>query len=684
MSGRGAVPSSAGRGEVRVRGFRLAPRWLLAGGSGGLLALAFPGTGDQGWLAFIALVPLLLALEGAGWRVAGGLGFLAGLGFWLGTIPWVAPTMSRYGGLPWPLAGVILLGLAGYLALYPAAYAALLARLQIRSGALSVVVAASLWVALEFLRTHLLTGFPWNLLGYSQHRNLPVIQVAAVTGVYGVSFVLVAVNAGLAHAISTSGGWRQQLPGVAVAAGLFGLSLGYVWAAPSPIAAASIPVALVQGNIDQGVKWDPAWQSTTLGVYRDLTLAAAREGPSLVVWPETAVPFFLREDPRRREIEALAREAGAYLLVGAPDREGRQTRNSAFLFSPDGREGGRYDKRHLVPFGEYVPLKRLLFFVNVLAGGAIGEFARGGEATVLSTPLGRFGVVICYEAIFPDEVREFFLGGADFLINITNDAWFGRSAAPAQHLAMAVLRAVENRAYLIRAANTGISAIVAPDGRIVRASGLFSPEVLSGAITSRTGVSPYTRFGDLFAWATVAVALAAAMVGLRPVALLRGWDRDARMASDGIQPLAGRGPQVRRGILFSLVAGAGALAATGLWGLRPRAADGRGYQVVVRWSGPGGEGLFIATRPEPTVEELRHLGEELRREFGARDTLVVMVFDDPEAARQVRRGSRHIGEERFRAAQVHQRAMYFKQAARGEHGLTIYDRYPSPREVIRY
>lgn len=229
------------------------------------------------------------------------------------------------------------------------------------------------------------------------------------------------------------------------------------------------------------------------------------------MWPEAAVPFLLQEDPRRVQIEALAREVGASLLVGAPDVQAGQPRNSAFLLGPAGRLLGRYDKRHLVPFGEYVPLRRLLFFVDPLAGGAIGQFSPGREATVFATPSGRFGVVICYEAIFPEEVRDLFRGGADFLVNIINDAWFGRSAAPVQHLAMAAFRAVENRAFLIRAANTGISAIVAPDGRIVQASELFTTAVLAGAITPRAGGSLYTRYGDLLAWGNVGGALAAVL-----------------------------------------------------------------------------------------------------------------------------------------------------------------------------
>lgn len=651
--------------------------------SGSLLALAFPGIGDQGWLAFVALVPLLVASGGIRWQCAGALGFTAGLIFWLVTISWVAPTMVRYGSLPWPLAILILLGLAGYLALYPAAFCLLLSRNLFRSGTVYVVVAASLWVAFEFLRTSLFTGFPWNLLGYSQHGNLPLIQMAAVTGVYGVSFVVMAVNAGLARTLLAPKNWHT-LVGPLGTAGLFVVgALGYSWLWPLPDSGKpAIPVAVVQGNIDQGIKWDPAWEDKTVALYKALTVQAARARPRFIVWPETAVPFFLREDPRRAKIEAVARAAGAFLVVGAPDRHAGKPQNSAFLVGPDGRMLGRYAKRHLVPFGEYVPLKKFLFFVNVVAGGAIGEFAPGREATVFSSPIGRLGVTICYEAIFPAEVREFFLGGADFLVNITNDAWFGRSAAPAQHLAMAAFRAVENRAYLIRAANTGISAIVAPDGRIVQAAEIFTPRVLSGTITPRTGVSLYTRYGSLFAWGTVAVALAAALAALRPISLpkrRRGHDP----VPAGAPSLRGTG-WGRRGLLAWLALGAGGVGASLFVGLRSFRADGAAYQEVARWQIPGGEGRFIAVGPEPTPDELRALGARLREEFRRLDNAVVMVFDDSEAARQVLKGSRIIGEERFRAALFHQRAMFLKNADRGEHALTIYDRYPAVRETVRY
>jgi len=443
------------------------------------------------------------------------LGAIAGLTFWLATIPWIGLVMVRYGGLAWLLATAVLLGLAGYLALYWAAFCAVLSRLPLRSGVLYVLIAASLWVALEFLRTFLFTGFPWNLLGYSQYGNPLVRQIAAVTGVYGVSFVVIAVNAALARVLLCGTNWRDFLPPLGTASVIVVIAAGYGWLRPSVQATTPlIPVALIQGNIDQGVKWAPDWQEKTFHIYRDLTYAAAAEKPRLIVWPETAMPVFFLEDSRRAQVEDLARQVGADLLVGALDWRDGQPANGAFVLGPGGGLLGRYDKRHLVPFGEYVPLRNLLFFANVLADGTIGEFAQGQDALVFSTAVGRFGVVICYEVIFPGEVREFFRRGADFLVNITNDAWFGRSAAPAQHVAMAVFRAIENRAYLIRAANTGISAIVAPDGQIVRASGLFTPAVVSGAIHPRARTSRYTRYGDVFAWATVVVTLMAMFVSL--------------------------------------------------------------------------------------------------------------------------------------------------------------------------
>ncbi|MFN3476278.1 MAG: apolipoprotein N-acyltransferase [Candidatus Methylomirabilales bacterium] len=484
---------------------------IAAGFSGLLLVLAFPRF-DLGPVAFFALVPFLFALYGERPQKAFGMGLLTGCLFYLVSLSWMTHTMTVYGGLSWPVSVLVLFALAFYLSLYFALFALLFAKLQDRSGLFQPLFASSLWTALEYLRTYLLTGFPWNLLGYSQYRNLPLIQIAAYTGVYGVSFLLVFVNASIAYALRPPFRGRKVLPPLLLSLFLLLSAFGSSWIPlPQPSKGRELRVALLQGNIDQGVKWDPAYQRATLEAYRRLTLEAAKENPALIVWPETATPFFLRSHPLGEEVLQTAQEARAFLLVGSPDWDGEERRryfNSAFLISPEGRIVEKYDKIHMVPFGEYVPLKRILFFVQKMAYG-IGDFSGGDRYTVFSFSLGRFSVTICYEAIFPDQVRRFVQGGADFLVNITNDAWFGPSSAPYQHLAMAAFRAVENRVYLIRAANTGISAIVAPTGEIVKATDLFVEAALSGAIRLKEGTTFYTRFGDFFTLSCVASSLAA-------------------------------------------------------------------------------------------------------------------------------------------------------------------------------
>ncbi|MBI2217872.1 MAG: apolipoprotein N-acyltransferase [Candidatus Rokubacteria bacterium] len=426
--------------------------------------------------------------------------------FWTVTLAWPTPWVVHYGGVTWARAGLTLVVVATIVSGFTALFCALLSTARHRSGFAWVLIAASLWVALELVRSRVLSGFPWNLLGASQYRHVALIQVAAVTGVYGVSFVVAAVNAALARVLCARPDRRDSL-GAATAGGIaVTLAVMVGWLAPARApGTTAIPVAVVQGNIDQGAKWDAAYVDRTLAIHRALTTDAVRNGARLVVWPETTVPLTDRGDARWREIEALARDAGIYLLVGAPHGIGGTTRNSAYLFGPAG-ELGRYDKRRLVPFGEYSPLDGWLGFLSVFAGGPISEFSAGTDPVVLATPLGRLAPSICYEAIFPADVRDFVAAGADVLINITNDAWFGPTPTPYQHLALTTFRAVEHRAWLVRAANTGVSAFVAPDGRIVRASPLFARGVLMGAITPRAQTTFYSRYGDVFAWSAVAFA----------------------------------------------------------------------------------------------------------------------------------------------------------------------------------
>ncbi len=501
--------------DGRLQGFLLSESMLARGGlavlSGVLLALSFPRF-DLSPLAFGALVPLLVVLDGISSLQGTYLGILAGLVCYLITIPWVVHTMGTYGGLPLPLSVLLLLALSLYLALYVGVFAYGVTRLSARGGLGYLVGTASVWVGLEYLRTFLLTGFPWNLLGYTQHQNLSVIQIASITGVYGISFVLVLANAGIALACLhfRRGGRRAWLSICGVGLLLLGtVLLSNGQAVSAEARGGKIRVSVVQGNIEQDMKWDPAFRDRTIAIYRRLTREAGRES-DLIIWPEAAVPFFLRDGgPLSQQVLDLAREVQAYLLVGSPDRVNHTSPryyNSAFLISPEGKIVKKYDKIHLVPFGEYVPLKMLLFFVEKMATG-IGDFSPGQAFTVFEAPAGRFGVLICFEVIFPDQVRRYVREGADFLVNITNDAWFGRSSAPYQHLSMATLRAVENGVYVVRAANTGISALITPAGRIVKQSDLFVEAVLSAAVTPGTAGTFYTRYGDVFAWGCVFISV---------------------------------------------------------------------------------------------------------------------------------------------------------------------------------
>jgi apolipoprotein N-acyltransferase len=497
-------------------------RFGLAVGSGLLCAIAFPPW-DVGPIAFVGLVPLFLALEGTTPSAAAWLGYAAGLSFYLATIWWVINTMTTYGRMPLLLSLVALLLLCGVLAGYTAAFAGLLVlgRRWLRSPrGIEPLSAAGLWVALEFLRTHLFSGFPWALLGYTQYRQPTVRLLAAATGVYGISALLLLVNGAVAgllalwlEAREEWIRWRAALLPVGLAALALVATVAYarlLWR--DPTGGAAIRVGLLQGNIDQSLKWDRSYQTATLDIYERLTRRVAAAKPGLIVWPETAIPFFLQREPElAARVYRLAEETGVPMLVGSPDvgDDGRLY-NTAFLLGRDGRIQGRYDKRHLVPFGEYVPLHQVFFFLDKLVVG-IGDFGRGQRATVFSLNGTRFSVMICYEAIFPDEVREFVRDGAEFLVNITNDAWFGRSGAPSQHLAMAAMRAVENGMYLVRAANTGITAVVAPTGEILAETGIFTEAALLGTIHPRLGETPYSRFGDVLAWVCLTFLVAYGM-----------------------------------------------------------------------------------------------------------------------------------------------------------------------------
>ncbi|MBI4587635.1 MAG: apolipoprotein N-acyltransferase [Candidatus Rokubacteria bacterium] len=471
-----------------------------------LLTLAYPAT-DWSLLAWVALVPLLASALVRAPRAALADGWLMGTVFFVLLLRWLDHTFRNYSAIPWPLTWLPIVGLAGYCGLSFGLVAALVSWLRGRLGVGWALAAAPFfWVAGEWIRGQFLSGFPWGLLGYSQHHQLPLIQIAEFTGVYGISFLIVAVNAAVAGVVAL--GWRRAVPGGSGAAVLVvgTLAFGLIRLGDSA-PARTITVALVQPSIEQSLKWDPTYRVQTLGIYAALTRQAGEGNPSIILWPETAAPIFLRRDPLLvAELQALSAALRAPLLVGSVDGDGKALYNSAFLLTGRGIIG-KYDKIHLVPFGEYVPLSRVLGFVRGWAE-FISEFKAGAVPKVFRELGAPFGVVICYEGIFPELFREFVAGGAEYMVNITNDAWFGTTSGPWQHLAMLPFRAVENRIAVARVANTGVSASVEPTGRIGKSLGLFQRGVLSVRLPLRQRTTLYTRFGDLFAYACLAISAA--------------------------------------------------------------------------------------------------------------------------------------------------------------------------------
>ncbi|NGZ98382.1 MAG: apolipoprotein N-acyltransferase [Nitrospira sp. WS110] len=514
---------------------------IFACASGLLLPLCFPKF-DLGLLAWVALIPLHLALDQCSKQRAFWIGWLSGVIGFTGIMAWVVTAMTTYGKVPEPISYAILLLLTTYLGLYVGLYSLAFVWLRELIPRYGIFFAPCFWVALEFLRTYLLSGLPWCLLGYSQYRELDLIQVADLTGVYGVSFLVVLVNVAVAELILWimpffRGFHPVKLPWelLTTTAACMVLSWFYSSAVLSDRTALqthpSITVGVVQPNIDQAVKWDASYREETMRRLDRLTGQLSTD-TDLIVWPEAATPFILeREKDYQLELISWAERAQAPLLLGSPALRFYPDRrpyllNSAYLLATDGTILGRYDKHHLVPFGEYIPLKSsLLFFLDKLVEG-IGDFEPGPGSKTLSfspkslrhdnagTPRSvKFGIAICYEVIFPDLVRQFAANGAEFLVTITNDGWFGPSSAPAQHFAMVVFRSVENHLAFARAANTGISGFVDPFGQITQATPLFTELALQATIPIRYSRTFYSYYGDVFAYACVIICALLCLFG---------------------------------------------------------------------------------------------------------------------------------------------------------------------------
>ncbi len=391
-----------------------------------------------------------------------------------------------------------------------------------------MVAAPVLWTALEYVRGHALTGFPWSSLGYSQYRFLHFIQVADIVGIYGVSFIVAAVGGLLAD--WWANGRRRPSRGLLASSAAMAVLLAAVLAYGQMRLGESRPgrdetVSLVQGDIDQGLKWDEEFKDESVRIYEGLTREAVKAGsPSLVIWPESAMPFFFGTDALTGRVINLAREVRTPIFSGVDllepsSRPGvrYENTNSAVLISAAGEITGRYDKIHLVPFGEYVPMRSVLFFVDRLAAG-IGDFKAGTGQRLIRLPDGEeFGTAICYEIIFPELLRGYFRDGrGGFIVNVTNDAWFGTTAGPYQHWAMAVMRAIENRKPVVRAANTGISGLIDSSGRIVAETRLLQRTALTVSFRTDTTSTFYSRHGDLVPLGCITIGILLIAFAFRP------------------------------------------------------------------------------------------------------------------------------------------------------------------------
>jgi apolipoprotein N-acyltransferase len=503
---------------------RLRPSDLgLAALSGLLVVACFPRF-DTHWLVWVALVPLLLAMERGGpWR-AMLLAQLTGVIFFVGVFEWIWQVPA------YNILDEVMLGL--YLALYFALWALGVRWLSARTLVPVALTAPALWVGLEYVRSH--AGFlslPWMLLGHSQYQQPVMLQIASITGVYGLSFLIVVVNVAVAQLfIRRPTTWRA-VPGATVyALGSLAVVLAYgllvLSAEPAP---ERLRVAAVQGNIPQNVKFDAAHRQLTLDRYASLTREAARQGVALIAWPETAMPGDVEHDPRLLQpVRQLAIDVGVPLLVGSSEhakftnREAGPRRfNSMVLFSPRGHIVDVYRKIRLVPFGEYEPLAGIITWPAIVAS-SMGNSLAGDRQTIFTIDGVGVASTICWENIFPDLVRQFVRDGARVVVNATNEAWFQDSGAPRQFLAISVFRAAENRISVLRVANTGISAVIDPYGRIVeRLRGpdgrdVFVAGVLTASLPVTRQPTLYTRFGDVFALALLGgAALLVLVTGIR-------------------------------------------------------------------------------------------------------------------------------------------------------------------------
>lgn len=482
--------------------------YLLCLSSAAVLILPF-AYGNFWFFAWFGFVPLFFALENKPKGKAFLLAYLSGVIFWLGTIYWLANVT---------VVGYILLVL--YLALYFGFFGLVISRPRLQSISYYLLFVPTIWVVLEHIRSYLFTGFPWALLGYSQYKNPVVIQIADITGAWGVSFVVMLINIAIYKLIKIfrlpivdcrlRSEIRRSLP-LAFLILIIVLGYGFYKLQPPPpnSQTKTLRVSVVQGNIPLAQKWSPEEKSPIIEKYLSLTESALQDAPDLIVWPEATSPCYLGEEKWCfNRVADFIRKAHLPLLMGTVSYAEGFYYNSAILIDKTGEITQKYHKLHLVPFGEYVPLRRLLTFVQTIA--SLGDMTPGKDYTVFTIPdhkadvVSRFSVLICFEDVFPELSRRFAKEGAEFLVNITNDVWFGRTSCPYQHLAASVFRAVENNLFMVRCANTGVSAFINPNGKIISSvrddlnNEIFIAGYRTQDINAKNHPTLYCRFGEFF------------------------------------------------------------------------------------------------------------------------------------------------------------------------------------------
>jgi len=500
---------------LSIRG-ELKPFILSASGAI-LLVLAYPRFNISvfAWLSF---VPLFLAIRNQNGLKRLASGFIFGFIFFYGTLYWINNSVIVYGGVKWYVSIFIVAILVTYLALYMSLFVLLLPILRPYLFNSYLITAPALFVSLEHLRSWFFTGFGFSSLGYSQSYNLPIIQIADITGQYGVSFVIILVNAGIYSIFAEDKTKGEKIRTIAVICSVFFAMLVYGFITlNSTKEAPTIRSSVIQPDIPQDVKNERWGKKSIWEDCVELTLKTAKDKPEIVVWPESATGTIFNDSfELHKQLSRLTKALGCDIILGSVYRKGgKEIFNTAFHISKNGKVKNRYDKIHLLPFGEYMPLPKIFFFISRLVP-AISDFSPGKEYKLFTLNESRknyrkikFSVTICYESLFPNMMRRFVKRGAFFLINISNDAWFGKTAGPYQHFDVNIFRAIENRIPIIRSANTGISGFIDKYGRVIQRTPTFTKTHISSELELRNEVTFYTRFGDIFAYLCMLIAICA-------------------------------------------------------------------------------------------------------------------------------------------------------------------------------